>query len=389
MLNSAWDKLHKRYKNEDWINKPNKFAEEIVNYLKNDSKILELGAGQGQDSRYFAEKGFDVISSDISKEALKINIEKVSAKFKDRIKVIELDMTKRLPFFDNKFDVVYAHLSFHYFDSNKTKQILNEIYRVLKDDGLLIMLNNSTTDAEFGIGEKIEKDYFLVKDKNKRFFSVNTLRDLIKYQFNTILLDDLGETYKDSAKGVHNLIRFVGSKISRNDLFQTALPFTGGIIERTLSNGEVELLLQTRWKPEKDPIYSGTFEFPAGVLDKGYENIYDSLKREIFEETGLRLKSVKNDSQTKKFSTKAGDSSFGFKPFCQVQQLKNGKPWIGSIFICEVEDGVPTSQKSEAKDVKWMNRGDVRKMFEKNPEKFFTLELPAWEYYFNRNSSLD
>jgi ubiquinone/menaquinone biosynthesis C-methylase UbiE/8-oxo-dGTP pyrophosphatase MutT (NUDIX family) len=388
MLN-AWDKLHNRYKDEDWIDKPNIFAEEIIKYLKKDSKILDIGAGQGQDSRYFAENGFDVISSDISKEALKINNEKVTDKLKDRIKVTELDMTENLPFNDNQFDAVYAHLSFHYFDSKKTKQILNEIYRVLSDGGLLIMLNNSTTDPEYGIGEKIENDYFLIKDKNKRFFSVSTLRDLVKYQFNTILLDDLGETYKDSAKGVHNLIRFVGSKIAKNDLFQTALPFTGGIIERTLNNGDVELLLQTRWKPEKDPVYSGTFEFPAGVLDKGYENIYDSLKREIFEETGLKLKRVKNDSQTKKFSPKGDDSSFGYKPFCQVQQLKNGKPWIGSIFICEVEEGVPTSQKSEAKDVRWMNKEEVRKMFEKNPEKFFTLELPAWEYYFNMNSSSD
>jgi len=388
MIN-AWDKLHNRYKGEDWIDKPNIFAEEVIKYLKKDSNILELGAGQGQDSRCFAENGFNVISSDISKEALKINKEKVSVKLKDKVKVIELDMTEQLPFNDNQFDVVYAHLSFHYFDSKKTKQILNEIYRVLKDGGLLIMLNNSTADPEYGIGEKIEKDYFLIKDKNKRFFSVNTLRDVVKYQFNTILLDDLGETYKDSVKGVHNLIRFVGSKIPRNDLFQTALPFTGGIIERTLGNGDVELLLQTRWKPEKDPVYSGTFEFPAGVLDKGYENIYDTLKREIFEETGLRLKCIKNDSQTKKFSPKGDDSSFGFKPFCQVQQLKNGKPWIGSIFICEVEGGVPTSQKSEAKDVKWMKREVVRKMFEENPEKLFTLELPAWDYYFNMNSSLD
>ena len=54
-----------------------------------------------------------------------------------------------------------------------------------------------------------------------------------------------------------------------------------------------------------------------------------------------------------------------------------------------MEEGIPTSQKSEAKDVKWMNREDVRKMFENNPEKFFTLELPALEYYFNMNSSLD
>lgn len=387
MKNDAWDKLHESYKDQDWIDKPNIFATEIVKYIKSKSKILELGAGQGQDSRYFLVNGFDVVSSDISSEALKINREKIPSKYKESINVIELDMTKDLPFSDNEFDIVYAHLSFHYFDSKTTKKILNEIYRVLKDEGLLIMLNNSVTDPEYNTGVMLEKDYFEINNKNKRFFSIKTLRDLVKFQFNTVLLDDLGETYKDGKKGVHNLIRFVGSKMTKSDLYQTALPFTGGIIERNLSDGSVELLLQTRWKPEKDPIYSGTFEFPAGVLDKGYENIYDTLKREILEETGLILKEIKNDSQTKMFSPRGDDCSFGFKPFCNVQQLKNGKPWIGSIFICEVEDGEPISQKSEAKDVKWVKREEVRKMFENTPEKFFTLELPAWEYYFNRSNS--
>lgn len=45
MIN-AWDKLHNRYKDEDWIDKPNIFAEEIIKYLKKDSKILELGQGR-------------------------------------------------------------------------------------------------------------------------------------------------------------------------------------------------------------------------------------------------------------------------------------------------------------------------------------------------------
>lgn len=49
--------------------------------------------------------------------------------------------------------------------------------------------------------------------------------------------------------------------------YQYCIPYVGGIIERK-SNDGVEVLIQTRWKPNRDPIYSGTFEFPAGVLDK-------------------------------------------------------------------------------------------------------------------------
>lgn len=60
------------------------------------------------------------------------------------------------------------------------------------------------------------------------------------------------------------------------------IPVISAIIERSY-NGKTEILIQTRWKPEKDPIYSGTFEIAAGWIEK-YENVYDALKREVMEE---------------------------------------------------------------------------------------------------------
>jgi 8-oxo-dGTP pyrophosphatase MutT (NUDIX family) len=59
------------------------------------------------------------------------------------------------------------------------------------------------------------------------------------------------------------------------------------IIERE-HHGEKEILVQTRWKPERDPQYSGTLEIPAGGIHP-YENVYDAVKREVLEETGLRV----------------------------------------------------------------------------------------------------
>src|SRR5689334_9887987 len=112
---------------------------------------------------------------------------------------------------------------------------------------------------------------------------------------------------------------------------EMARPYVGAIIERDTANGP-EVLIQTRWKPERDPVYSGTLEFPAGVLDIQYENIFVALAREIKEETGLTLAKIINENKTEIYSPKGNDASFGFKPFCCTQQLKNGKPWIGFIF---------------------------------------------------------
>lgn len=163
-----------------------------------------------------------------------------------------------------------------------------------------------------------------------------------------------------------------------------AIPYVAAIIER-FHNGRLEVLMQTRWKPEKDPVYSGTLEFPAGTLDRQYESVYDALSREIFEETGLKLKRIKQDSRTNTISTDKDDAVFGFRPFCCTQQLKNGKPWVGFVFLCEVENEPSKPHSDESKDVQWMDVLEVKSIFQQSPEKLFTLELPAWEYYFQDN----
>ncbi|MFA6428531.1 MAG: NUDIX domain-containing protein [Candidatus Buchananbacteria bacterium] len=163
---------------------------------------------------------------------------------------------------------------------------------------------------------------------------------------------------------------------------QTNIPVISAIIER-VRNGSVEILVQTRWKPNRDPEYSGTFEIPAGWIEK-YENVYEALKRETLEETGLKIIKIYPDLQTK-IHTPKDDASFAFLPFCGQQQLKGGKPWIGFVFICEVADAEPRPQTDEVKDIKWLKKAELKKLFEKTPKKIFTLQLGALDFYFNHD----
>lgn len=164
------------------------------------------------------------------------------------------------------------------------------------------------------------------------------------------------------------------------DSINMCIPVVSAIIERQGSD-ETEILVQTRWKPKRDPKYSGTLEIPAGWIDR-YENVFEALKREVLEETGLRVTKIKPDIKTKTFSPR-DDKNFSFVPFCCQQQTKGGKPWIGFVFICEVEDKEPVPQASEVKDIRWIKKSELKKIITGTPENFFTLQLGPLDYYLN------
>jgi 8-oxo-dGTP pyrophosphatase MutT (NUDIX family) len=164
---------------------------------------------------------------------------------------------------------------------------------------------------------------------------------------------------------------------------KTNIPVVSTIIER-YHNGKTEVLVQTRWKPGRDPVYSGTLEIPAGWIDE-YESVYDALKREVLEETGLVVTKIKPDIKTSEYKTNKDDSSFAFLPFCCQQQLKGGKPWVGFVFLCEVEDSEPKAQAEEVRDVRWIEKDELESIFIETPEKIFTLHLGVLDYYFSYN----
>lgn len=159
-----------------------------------------------------------------------------------------------------------------------------------------------------------------------------------------------------------------------------SLPVVSLIIERNHGDNK-EILIQTRWKPEEDPKYSGCIEIPAGKINR-YENVYDAVKREVYEETGLKVLKIEPDIKTKIHSPR-DDASFAFMPFCCQQQLKDGQPWIGFVFICEVEDKEPKNEGDGTKDIRWIKKSELREIFDKTPHKIFTLQIGVLDFYYS------
>ena len=211
--NDYWTGAHvNRYKVQDWINKPSIFVTQVIDLLPKTGKVLDLAAGQGQDSRFFAKLGFNVTSTDFNNAALKLSKEKADA---ERLKIdfLQVDAGQPLPFEDSSFDIVFSHLGIHYFNEEKTKMVFSEVNRVLKPGGIFAFLANTVDDPEIQEENfvRVEEHFYKEVDTGleKSYFSVDYVNLLNDSLFETILLDATGETYKDQTK---KLIRFVGHK---------------------------------------------------------------------------------------------------------------------------------------------------------------------------------
>lgn len=206
---SYWEKVHQeKYSQADWITKPTIFATEVIKYFPQSGRILELGAGQGQDSSYFAQHGYHVLATDFSLFAMDQAKKRLSADLSGLVDFQTVDLHNLLPFSPASFDVVYSHLALHYFTAERTQNLFNEIYTVLKPGGIFATLTNAVSDPEITGLQPIETGLYQIGDIQKRFFSTDTLLPFVK-NFRIILLDNQGTTHKDKIK---TLIRFVGKK---------------------------------------------------------------------------------------------------------------------------------------------------------------------------------
>lgn len=160
-----WENIYKENKT---INLYDGFLDKYLKYFKKENfLILDLGSGNGTNSLFLLDKGYNVISLDFSSFALKELKEK-----NQNAKIIEHDLLKDLPFEKESVDLVIADLSLHYFSKEDTLKIINNIDNILKKDGILIARVNSVKELKSEkINKKIEDNFYFINGYNKRFFS--------------------------------------------------------------------------------------------------------------------------------------------------------------------------------------------------------------------------
>ncbi len=175
----------------NFLNKPEMFGLEpsiaaikAANLFKEKDikNIVELGAGLGRDTVYFAKNNINVQALDYSKASIE-SIEKKSNKLNLNkfIKTKVFDIRKKLPFDNNSIEGCFSHMLYCMALSNADLEILNnEICRILKPGAINIYTVRHTGDGDYKNGIHIGEDLYENDGFIVHFFSKNKVNNLSK-----------------------------------------------------------------------------------------------------------------------------------------------------------------------------------------------------------------
>lgn len=167
----------------------------IEKYLPAEAKILDVGAGAGEYSFHFAEKGHSVSALELSDS----NIQAFRAKLRpgDNIALVQGNALDLSCYADSSFDVVLLlRPLYHLHDESDRLRCIKEAKRVCKPDGKLffafisndiVILTMQQTQSDYLLTGDYEKDTFRLYDVPFVFHTIDSCRELLKKAGVTVL----------------------------------------------------------------------------------------------------------------------------------------------------------------------------------------------------------
>lgn len=183
---------------------------EIEEYLKDGMKILDLGAGTGEYSIYFAEKGYDVTSLELVEK----HVDEIKSKVSDNmnIEVFQGNALDLSRFEDNSFDIVLCFGPLYHLEKIEDKiKVIEEIKRISKDDGILffafisndmvIVTETFLYTEDYLLSNNYDHDTFKVADIPFVFHTIDSARELLKNEdikiISEVAVDGFSELLKE------------------------------------------------------------------------------------------------------------------------------------------------------------------------------------------------
>ncbi|MBM7624238.1 class I SAM-dependent methyltransferase [Sporohalobacter salinus] len=161
---------------------------------KGKKKILELGGGQGRDTIFFAQNGFEVYVLDYCESGVEIINKKAEEMgLSQLINARCHDVRDSFSFADEVFDCCYSHMLYCMaLTTSELEFLSSEIRRVLKPGGFNIYTVRNTNDPDYGTGIHRGEDMYEVGEFIVHFFSKEKVGHLAK-GFEIVDIDEFEE----------------------------------------------------------------------------------------------------------------------------------------------------------------------------------------------------
>ena len=171
-------------------------AKKALNFFKEKkiNNIIELGAGLGRDSIFFAKNNIKIQALDYSSSGIEIINHKIKKdNLSNYISTKLFDVREKLPFKDNSIDACYSHMLYCMaLTIDDLQKLNNEIHRILKPNGLNIYTVRHTNDGDYKNGKHIGEDLYENDGFIVHYFSEEKVNSLLN-GFKNIALEKFEE----------------------------------------------------------------------------------------------------------------------------------------------------------------------------------------------------
>lgn len=160
----------------------------IERYLKPGAKILDVGAGAGEYSLYFAKKGYDVCALELADSNVRAFRRKISPG--DGIDLVQGNAVDLSRYEDESFDAVLVFGPLYHLHSEQDRQkCIAEAKRVCRQDGRLffafisndmVILTEFSCRPDYFVAGSYDKETFELEDFPFVFHTVDKCRKMLE-----------------------------------------------------------------------------------------------------------------------------------------------------------------------------------------------------------------
>ena len=184
-ITGSFTRWYDKNTREHRIGEMQEYAKEVKKYLSDNANVLEVAPGPGYFSIELAKMGnYTITGMDISADFVKIG--KINAQREEvNVNFVQGNVSA-MPFEDNTCDFIFCSAAFKNF--KEPVRALHEMYRVLKNDGICLIVDMNRNASKQALAEEAKKTS---KPGLERWFQKTTFKNLCKTAYSKNELVDM------------------------------------------------------------------------------------------------------------------------------------------------------------------------------------------------------